>query len=111
MAATYTISVDAGSSFERHFHYTDDEGVAMDLTGWTAKMHIRETPEAELALELIPAIDLAEGKISVTMSPAQTGSLTLANYVYQIELANAGTGEVVRILQGKVLISPEVVYA
>lgn len=109
MASVYTMHMDAGSNFIRNFIYEDDNGAVMDLSDWAATMQIRETPDSALVLEIEPTFDLPTGTITIAMSPTETSGLTASKYVYQLELSNATTGEVVRILQGKIVVSAEVV--
>jgi hypothetical protein len=109
MAAVYTLRIDAGATFTRQFTYTNPDGSVFDLDGYTALMHIRETAEADLALEVVPVIDVEEGTISITITAADTATLTAPEYVWAMELTAAGGEPVVRLLQGKVLVSPEVV--
>ena len=50
---------------------------------------------------------LASGLVDIALSAASTASLPVAQGVYDVEMFN-DAGTVTRILQGKVLISPEV---
>lgn len=107
MAAVFTLHVDAGTTWRVEFEYTNEDETVFDLTGWTAKMQVRETAGATLALELVAAIDVVLGRLSFVASATQTSSLVLPSYVYAIEMTD-GT-EVVRLVQGGVHVSAEVV--
>lgn len=109
MAATYTLSIDAGATFRREFEYKNADGTVPDLNGWTALMHVRQTPDAELALAVIPTIDAETGIITVEIPAADTSELTLPEYVYAMELTAPAGEPVIRLVQGKVLVSAEVV--
>ena len=79
MADTFTLQVEAGATFDSiSFEYLeDDEITPVPMTGWTAKLQIRETAEAELTLEVIPTITVATGLIEFAFTPTQTSLLTL----------------------------------
>lgn len=109
MAANYTLNIEAGATFKRQFEYTNDDGTVFNLTGYTALMHIRESADAALALAVVPTIDVPTGTISVTITAAQTSTLSLPKYVYALELTSASN--VIRLVEGKVAVSPEVVRA
>ena len=111
MAAVYTLNIEAGATFTRQFEYTNSDGTVFDLTGYTALMHVRETPEADLALAVTPTINVATGTISITITAEDTSTLTAPEYVYAIELTADGGEPVTRLVQGKVNVSPEVVRA
>lgn len=107
MAAVFTLHVDAGTTWRVEFEYTNEDETVFDLTGWTAKMQFRETPTATLALEMDADIDVVLGRLAFTATAAQTSTLTLPSYVYAVEMTD-GT-EVVRLVQGGVHVSAEVV--
>ena len=109
MAVRYKLHIKAGASFEREFEYTNEDGTPFDLTGYSALMQIRETADAALALEIDPDIDVATGKVSISMTAAQTSTLTAPSYVYAIELYAPGNEPTLRFVEGGVRVSPEVV--
>lgn len=43
MAQIHNLEIDAGSTFQTQVLYTDADDVAINLTGYSARMHIRET--------------------------------------------------------------------
>jgi len=107
MAEVYTLHVDAGATWRVEFEYTNEDETVFDLTGYTAKMQFRETPDAVLALEMDADIDVVKGTLVFVASATETSSLTLPLYSYAVELTN-GT-EVIRLVQGSVHVSAEVV--
>lgn len=109
MADNLTLYIEAGATFDAYsFRYLQDDKVTpVNLTGWTAKLQIRETPDSALALEITPTINTTQALIEFTITAAQTATLTLSKYVWALELTNATT--VIRLVEGKVVVSPEVV--
>jgi hypothetical protein len=105
-----------GATFDQVLYYeTGDPPFAVDLSGYTAKMHIRSKPESKaLILELSTqagnnriTLNETTGSIRLSISSQVTSSLsTCDKAVYDLELT---TGSITtRILQGNVIISPEV---
>lgn len=85
-----------------------------DLTGYTARMHIRKavsSPDPPLfslttengRIQLTPA----EGRIVLLVSATDTALLSFSTAVYDLELVSGG-GVVTRLLQGSVSLSREV---
>jgi hypothetical protein len=108
MATTINLNVDAGATFVVEFEYTNEDGSLFDLTGYTALMQIRDMPTApNFVLQIVPTLNVTFGLIIATLSAAQTSTLTNSSYVYAIELYSGQT--VIRPVQGRVIVSPEIV--
>jgi len=109
MADSVNLNIDAGATFSVEFAYTNEDGSIFDLTGYTALMQIRDMPTSpNFVLEIVPALTIALGFISFTLTAAQTSTLTNSAYVYAIELYGAGNN-VIRPVEGRIIVSPEVV--
>lgn len=112
------IIVQQGASFAFGFQVLDEVGgecVARDLTGWTARMQVREdyastSPLLSLDTQTGGGITItnAEGRVSISASPAQTAGLPApAALVYDVEGVRAD-GFVERWLEGVARVTPEV---
>ena len=108
------ICIFQGATFNQTLFYeTGEPSAPVDLAGYTAKMHIRSKPESKaLILELSTTngrivLNETTGSIRLFISASDTASLSVCDKaVYDLELT---TGSVTtRILQGNVIISPEV---
>lgn len=84
-----------------------------NLNGYTAALQVRSLPASPTkVLDLTTsnggiAITALEGRVSVHATAAQTGNIDAGVYVYDCEITSAG-GIVTRLVQGQVLISPQV---
>jgi hypothetical protein len=111
-ATTYDILIEQGATFSQLVTYKDN-GVAVNLTGYTARMQVRSTLEsATTVVELTTAngriaLGGAAGTISLTISATDTAGLTAGRGVYDLELVS-GSGIVTRLLQGVCTISRNV---
>ena len=103
-----------GATFDQTLFYeTGEPSVPVDLSGYSAKMHIRSKPESKaLILELSTdngrlVLNETTGSIRLFISASDTATLSVCDKaVYDLELT---TGAITtRILQGNVIISPEV---
>jgi hypothetical protein len=107
------IAIFQGATFNQTLYYeTGDPSAPVNLTGYTAKMQIRSTPQSKaLILELSsPSSGItlggSAGSITLAISATTTAALSAQEAVYDLELTTGST--VTRILQGNVIISPEV---
>lgn len=110
-AGRYNITAEQGSTFTLNFT-VDTDGVAWDLSTYTARMQVREAVAAvDKYLDLTSAagdITLnASGNVVVTVSATRMAAVPAGRHVYDIELVSAG-GVVTRILEGRFVVSPEV---
>jgi len=116
------ICIFQGATFNQTLFYeTGEPSAPVDLSTYTAKMHIRSKPESKaLIIELSTTTgggngritlgtngDFTTGAINLFISSSDTANLSVCqNAVYDLELTSGSV--VTRILQGNVIISPEV---
>lgn len=111
-AGGYDMVCEQGSTFVRKFTWTDENEVPVDLTGFTARMHIRTAvTAASPSLELTTTngrivLNPTLGTITLQITAADTAALVAKRYVYDLELVSGAT--VTRLLQGGFTVSPEV---
>lgn len=111
MADTYDITLDAGSTYQLSVLWKDDSAVAIDLTGYSARMHVRrEIKDADTVLALSSGSGLtlggSAGTIAIEIPAADTVDLS-GVYVYDLEVESGG-GVVTRLIQGTITVVPEV---
>jgi hypothetical protein len=121
MAETYTVTdarfdleILAGSTFPSvsgpcSFYPTDSEGAAFPLTGWTAKLQIKENPSAAAIIDIVPTVNTSDNSVSFSLTPTQTALLTKTNYVWALELTETATSKVLTLARGQVEVTPEIV--
>jgi hypothetical protein len=110
------ICIFQGATFNQTLFYeTGEPSAPVNLAGYTAKMQIRSKPESKaVILELSTAagngriiLNESTGSIQLLISASDTASLSVCDKaVYDLELYNGAV--TTRILQGNVIISPEV---
>lgn len=112
-ASIYNLNIEQGATFTRTITWKDSTGAAINLTGYTARMQIRERVESSTALVSLTnssgiTLGGAAGTVVITVTAALTDALpNMKKGVYDLELVSAG-GIVTRLLQGEVVVSPQV---
>ena len=113
LAGVYNIIADQGATFSRAFIKKDDQGRVIPLTGYTARMQVRETFEStSTVMDLTTENDYiiiegARGVISVVVPDDETRILIPGEYVYDFELIYPD-GQVERMLMGTFTVRKEV---
>jgi selenophosphate synthetase-related protein len=111
-AGVYDITIEQGATFTMSLTWKDSTGSPVNLTGYTARMQVRENYESDSTLVSLTSsggdivLGGALGTIAVTIAATATQLLQLDEAVYDLELVNGAT--VTRLLQGKAIISREV---
>lgn len=111
-AGSYDITIEQGATYDTTFTWTNSAGSAVNLTGYTARLQIRESVDAASTLVSLTSssgitLGGVAGTVQVTISATATAALTPGRAVYDLELVSGG-GVVTRLLEGAVRITPEV---
>ena len=112
--AKHKFTLYRGQTFRARLTWRTSSGAPVDLTGCKVRMQVREDYESPLPLlELTTenggiAIDPVEvGVLQLYISDADTSAALWDGGVFDIEVVHPG-GDVTRIVQGAVSVSPEV---
>lgn len=110
------ITIDQGATFTKHYRWKNTSGAYYILTGWTARMQVRDKfTSAGFLIELTTEngrISLSStGDIQLTVSATDTNALAAPkSAVYDLELVSPD-GVVTRFSEGTCRITPGVTHA
>jgi hypothetical protein len=110
---SFDLTINQGATFELTVTWKDAAGTAINLTGYSARMQVRETYSSSTSIVSLTSgagitLGGAAGTIAIVISATTTAALTAPfSGVYDLELVSAG-GVVTRLLQGAATVSPEV---
>jgi hypothetical protein len=117
MATSANLLIQQGTTYSARIAVKDADAAAINLSGYHTRGKARHSyGSTGVLIDLAPAVvsgspanwdSLASGLVDIALSASSTASLPVAQGVYDVEMYN-DAGTVTRILQGKVLISPEV---
>ena len=110
-AARHDIVIEEGATFDITFTYLDKDGVAIDVTGYSAKMDIKESVGGTLidALTSVTseiAVGTTDGIFQILLVPATTAAYDFDWGVYDLEITTGGV--TVRLVEGRVEFRREV---
>jgi hypothetical protein len=117
-AGIHNLLCDQGATFRKTITMFQSDGTTVvDLTGFTARMKIKDEVGGNLIKSLTSSSGLTiggsagqpnNGQIDITISAADTASFSAPlDGVYDLEIVS-NSGIVDRVLQGKFIINPEV---
>ena len=113
MAGQKNWEVDQNATFSFIVDYKDPDGDAIDLTGASAKMQVRDTKGgSKLAFTLTSpsggiTIDPTNGQLTISITPTQTNKLFFPKSSYDIMLTDSNSNKV-KILEGFMTLSRSV---
>ena len=105
MAGQKNFEVDLNATFSFIIAYRDENDTAIDLTGASAKMQIRDQAGGtKLAVTLTSpsggiVIDGPTGQITVTMTPTQTSKLFYPKSSYDLMLTDSNLNKI-KLIEG-----------
>jgi hypothetical protein len=116
-AGIHNIKVEQGATFSQTFTWKISSN-AVNLTGYTARLKVRDTSRRPSAVNEIISLTSpsggivlggAAGTIAVTISASATASVVAGKYVYDLELVASDT-TVTRLVKGTFTVLSEVTY-
>lgn len=114
MSEIRNVTVDQGGVFVEIYEHRDDAGELVDVTGYEARLQIREDVEDdEAVLELTDGAGITvgtnDGLFTVRATATQTAALEIETGVYDLEILPAGEeADAIRLAEGIVFVSRNV---
>jgi fibronectin type 3 domain-containing protein len=110
MADTYDIELIQGSSFSLSVTATDNNGIPIDLSGYSMTGQIKSKySDSTILAAISPTIESpsVSGIFSIALTAAQTAALPITIAVYDVE-ATSPSNTVTKLLRGYCYVAPEV---
>jgi hypothetical protein len=111
MPAKVDIVLRKGAAFAKRIVVLNVDGSARDLTGYTAKMQIRQDLDdavASLTLTSTPPAGLTvtagSGYVDILITKAQTAALTIQSGVWDVWIDNGGSNSPEYLAEGGVTV-------
>ncbi len=112
-AGVYNITIEQGATFRLRLTLRSDS-TPIPLTNHIGRMHIRHKVSSTDILYALTTsnggmtLGGVAGTVDLFISDEDTAAFAFRQGVYDLELEDTTTGDVVRVLQGAVVVSPEV---
>jgi len=102
------IQIEKGATFSSTFDVKKQDNSALNLTGFSfsAKMRKHAASAGSIGFAVTYGSAPADGKVTLSMTPAQTGIITSGRYEYDVLITNNFSGAKTKIFTGQVLVNP-----
>ena len=99
--------INQGTTFSTEIDVSDDNGNVMDLSGYSAEAQMRKYYTSNTSYDFTASVYINDGIVELAMSANTTASIPAGRYVYDCNLISP-SGEVTRLIEGIVTVSPGV---
>ena len=108
-AAAYNLTIDQGSDFALDLIVKEDNAVK-NLNGYSGRAQMRATKSASTVAGsfTVTVTNAAAGEMKVELTNATSSAMTAGKYYYDLEIITSGNTIVSRLLEGTVILTPEV---
>tara|TARA_B100001093_G_C26796111_1_gene1001166 strand:- start:1188 stop:1520 length:333 start_codon:yes stop_codon:yes gene_type:complete len=108
VAIISNLTIDQGTTFTANIDCTSSDNTALNLTAYTVSGQLRKTYDSTTFTSFTAIVANAlTGRLSISLTPVQTGALSAGRYVYDVEITDAA-GVITRVVEGQVEITPGV---
>lgn len=108
MATVSNLYLDQGSDFSSIITLTNQDSTPLNLTGFTVKSQFRKSYQSSAAVSFVASVYSAvEGKVRLQLPAEASSAVQAGRYLYDIEVTSP-LGERKRVLEGIVIITPEI---
>ena len=107
MATITNLFIDQGSDYSSIITLNNQDGTVINLTGYTVASQFRKSSTSSTSVAFTATVhNAAAGQIKLQLSASASSAIAAGRYVYDIEITLSGAKR--RVLEGLVVISPEV---
>ena len=107
MATKANIVIDQGTTFSTVITLADENGDAINLTGYSANSQIRKHYSSSNSQSFSVSLGGSLGTVTLSLTSTQTSNLVAGRYVYDVEVTSS-SNVVSRIVEGIVTVTPQV---
>ena len=108
MAIVANLVIDQGTDFEATIDVTDQDGDAVNITGFTVAGQIRKSYTSTTSIDFVTTVsDPNAGQVTIALTDTTTTTMASGRYVYDLEMLDSA-GKRTRIVEGQVEVTPGV---
>lgn len=109
MATISNLYVDSGSDYSSIITINANDGTPLNLTDYTVKSQMRKSYASSVAYDFTAIVyDAEAGKIKLSLTAEESELIPAGRWLYDIEITNANTEAKKRVLEGIVIVTPQI---
>lgn len=109
MATVSNLNIDQGSTFSSTINLDNQASGVFELNSYQARGKIRKSYRSQTYTQFACTINENtpnQDTITIALTAVQTKALKAGRYVYDVEIFNPTTSEVIRVLEGQIEVLP-----
>ena len=109
MAAVSVVNIviQKGTDFEETFSLAAEDGLGLNLTGFTAAAKLKKHPSSTTSYSFTTNTTVADSTIKISMADTITSTLPSGRCYYDLVITSSG-GVVTKVIQGTALVQESV---
>lgn len=109
MATISNLFIDQGSDFSAIVTLNNQDNSPIDLTNFTVKSQFRKSYQSSTAVTFTVSVyNASQGKIRIQLPASSSSAVAAGRYLYDVEITSTITSEKKRVLEGIVVLTPEI---
>jgi hypothetical protein len=109
VASISNLFVDSGSDYSNIVTIASSTGAPLNLTNYTVASQMRKSYGSSSYYAFTASVyDDANGKIRLQLPAELSSDIPAGRYLYDIEITNTVSGAKTRVLEGTVIVTPEI---
>lgn len=109
MATINNLYIDQGSDYASTITVRSATGLPLNLTGYYARAQIRKSHQSTQAYDFnCDIVDAPLGKLRLTLSAETNEQMKPGRWLYDVEITQESTGTKKRVVEGLVVLTPQI---
>lgn len=110
MANIRNLYIDQGSDYTATVVIKTSTGIPLNLTTYTVKAQIRKSYGSSFSYNFDTEIigPYTEGRIRITLPASTSDLMQPGRWLYDIEITQSPSGDKTRVLEGLIILSPQI---
>jgi hypothetical protein len=110
MSTITNLYIDQGATFNSVVTLRNQDGTAINLTNYTVKSQFRKSYQSSVANNFTASVyGLAtNGQVRLQLAASASSAIKAGRYLYDIEITNTISNEKFRVLEGIIILTPEI---
>lgn len=102
--------IEQGTDFSRTFSLKRSDGSPLDLSNYTFDVKMRKWTGSAgyISFATTSNVNPAAGRLTISLTNAQTGIITSGRYNYDILVENTNTSEISKVITGQITVNSTV---
>jgi len=110
MATITNLYIEQGSTFNSVVTLRNQDGTTLNLTNYTVKSQFRKSYQSSVANNFTATVygTSTNGQVRLQLTATASSAIKAGRYLYDIEITNTLNNEKFRVLEGIIILSPEI---